>query len=140
MPSNYMLIRLQEQAEAKENLKESPPDLRLSSSNHKQKKGGLFEGLIVTSHKRSGGSSRWKHSSSLPSPIMEKAPSLEKPPDESRQFWLFPFQVYERQRRAGGGIASDREAEGCCQKGAPSSRPSSCAREAARAGEQRWAP
>lgn len=99
MPSNYMLIRLQEQAEAKENLKESPLDLRLSSSNRKQeKKGGLFEGLIVTSHKGRGGSSRWKYSSSLPSPIMKKAPSLEKPADESRRFWLFSFQVYERQK------------------------------------------
>lgn len=70
--ATVLLIGLQGQAEAKDNLRASLLDLRLSSPNGKQNRCSLFEGLEAMSYQRRGVSSGWKYSSSLPSSIIKK--------------------------------------------------------------------
>lgn len=90
--ATVLLIKLQGQAEAKDNLRVSLLDLRLSSPNHKQNRCSLFEGLEVMSYQRRGVSSGWKYSSSLPSSIIKKkkkTASLDKLHNASWQIWVF---------------------------------------------------
>lgn len=68
--ATVLLIKLQGQAEAKDNGRASLLDLRLSSPNRQQNTCSLFEGLEVMSYQRRGVSSGWKYSSSLPSSII----------------------------------------------------------------------